>query len=89
MAVHLRSCPVQVTVSHLPEPGKSHEIWEQACSPTNKTLKGPESGQGVASGQPSVVIRDAEAMVFRMFAQQEAIEYIGPVVKETLGLETV
>lgn len=89
VTVRLRTCPVQVPITYLPEPGDPEERWEQPCWLVEARLVGTaQEPWWLLTDHP--VTTDADAVtIFRMYAQRWAIEDTFKVVKETLGQETV
>lgn len=89
VTVHLRSCPVQVPITFVPEPGDPEEQWEQACWLVEATLAGTDQAPWWILTDHPVPTTDAAATIFRMYAQRWAIEDAFKVVRETLGQDTV
>lgn len=89
VTVRLRSCPVQMPVRYIPEPGEPEEQWEQACWLVETTLVGTDQEPWwLLTDHPVETSADA-VVIFRMYAQRWAIEDTFKVVKDTLGQETV
>jgi len=89
VTVRLRTSPVLVPTTSLPEPGEPGEPRERACWLVEVALDRVETPPWLLLTDHPVTTAETAELIFRMYAQRWAIEATFKTAKETLGLESV
>lgn len=89
VTVRMRTAPVLVPTTYLPEPGEPEERRERACWLVEVALDGVDSPPWLLLTDHPVTTPELAETIFRMYAQRWAIEDAFKTVKDSLGLESV
>lgn len=89
VTVRLKTCPVIVPTTYLPEPGEPEEQRARACWLLEVALDKVDTPPWLLLTDHPLTTADAAELIFRMYAQRWAIEDTFKTVKATLGLESV
>jgi len=89
VTVRLRTCPVLIPTTYLPEPGEPPEHRERACWLVEVALDQVAAPPWWLVTDHPVTSAEMAETIFRMYAQRWAIEDTFKTAKETLGLESV
>ena len=89
VTVRLKTAPVIVPTTYLPEPGEPEERRDRACWLLEVALVNVETAPWLLLTDHPLDTPEAAEQLFRMYAQRWAIEDTFKTVKDTLGLESV
>jgi hypothetical protein len=89
VTVRLRTAPVLVPTSYLPEPGEPEERRERACWLLEVALDNVATEPWLLLTDHPVTTAEMAELIFRMDAQRWAIEDTFKTAKDSLGLESV
>lgn len=89
VTVRLKTGPVIVSTTYLPEPGEPEEQRERACWLLEVGLDNVATPPWLLLTDHPLTTTDTAELIFRMYAQRWAIEDTFKTVKDTLGLESV
>ncbi|CAN5565714.1 hypothetical protein BH23CHL4_BH23CHL4_30560 [soil metagenome] len=89
VTVRLRTGPVLVPTTYLPEPGEPEEQRERSCWLVEVALDRVDTAPWLLLTDHPVTTGAMVEQIFRMYAQRWAIEDTFKTAKDTLGLESV
>jgi len=89
VTVRLKTCPVIVPTTYLPEPGEPEERRDRPCWLLEVALDRVDTPPWLLLTDHPLTTAAAAELIFRMDAQRWAIEDTVKTAKESLGLESV